>query len=146
MSTRRQTPITGVNQAMRDGARQSAACDVIGISAKTLQRSAQPENVQDGRLDAHPKPSTTFTPSEREQIIKVASALAADLMTDICHREGVVRDCVTLHSDNGSRSATCISIRKRARQKSRQIRRRNFNLQGRVARGNCPLGLSQIRT
>ena len=31
-----------------------------------------------------------------------SSALAADLMTDICQREGVKRDCVTLHSDNGS--------------------------------------------
>jgi transposase InsO family protein len=31
-----------------------------------------------------------------------SSALAADLMTDICHREGIVRDQVILHSDNGS--------------------------------------------
>jgi transposase InsO family protein len=31
-----------------------------------------------------------------------SSALAADLMTDICQREGVVRNQVTLHSDNGS--------------------------------------------
>lgn len=30
------------------------------------------------------------------------SVLAADLMTDICKREGVKRDQVTLHSDNGS--------------------------------------------
>jgi len=30
------------------------------------------------------------------------SALAADMMTDICWREGVKRDQVTLHSDNGS--------------------------------------------
>ena len=31
-----------------------------------------------------------------------SSALAADLMKDICQREGVARDQVTLHSDNGS--------------------------------------------
>ena len=31
-----------------------------------------------------------------------SSALAADLMTDICRREGVQRNQVTLHSDNGS--------------------------------------------
>ena len=208
MSAHRQTIITEVYEAMRDGARQSAACEIVGISAKTLQRWEQPDNVQDGRLDAHHEPSTTFTQSEREQIIKVAnepdyaalspskivpkladegryiasessfyrvlkaaqqlkhrlkskptrkvikpkaltasgpnqlyswditylptrvrgiflylylvmdiysrkvvgwqvyeeesSALAADLMTDICRREGVKRDCVTLHSDNGS--------------------------------------------
>ena len=31
-----------------------------------------------------------------------SSALAADLMKDICQREGIARDQVTLHSDNGS--------------------------------------------
>jgi putative transposase len=208
MSAHRQTIIAEVNEAMRDGARQSAACEIVGISAKTLQRWEQPDNVQDGRLDAHHEPSTTFTQFEREQIIKVAnepdyaalspskivpkladegryiasessfyrvlkaaqqlkhrlkskptrkvikpkaltasgpnqlyswditylptrvrgiflylylvmdiysrkvvgwqvyeeesSALAADLMTDICHREGVKRNGVILHSDNGS--------------------------------------------
>lgn len=33
---------------------------------------------------------------------KESSALAADLMTDICQRENVQRDQVILHSDNGS--------------------------------------------
>lgn len=208
MSAQRQAIITGVNEARQAGARQSAACEVIGISAKTLQRWEQPGNAQDGRLDALHEPSTKFTPQERERIIEVAnepdyaslppskivpkladegryiasessfyrvlkaeqqlshrhkakptrtvikpkaltaggpneiyswditylptpvrgiflylylvmdiysrkvvgwqvyeeesSALAADLMTDICHREGVKRQCVTLHSDNGS--------------------------------------------
>ena len=208
MSADRHTIMTGVNEAMGAGARQSAACDLIGISAKTLQRWEQPDNTQDGRLDASHEPSTKLTPSEREQIIKVAnepeyaalspskivpkladegrymgsessfyrvlksahqlshrhkakptrtvikpkaltasgpdqiyswditylptrvrgvflylylvmdiysrkavgwqiyeeesSALAADLMTDICQREGVKRHGVTLHSDNGS--------------------------------------------
>ena len=31
-----------------------------------------------------------------------SSALAADLMTDICQREGILRNQVSLHSDNGS--------------------------------------------
>ena len=31
-----------------------------------------------------------------------SSALAADLITDICHRDGVKPQCVSLHSDNGS--------------------------------------------
>jgi putative transposase len=208
MSAQRQTIIAEVDEAMRSGARQAAACEVIGISAKTLQRWAQPDNSQDGRLDARHEPSTKLTAKEREQIIIVAnepnyaslspskivpkladegryiasessfyrvlkaahqlkhrdkakpvrtvikpkaltatgpnqiyswditylptrvrgiflylylvmdiysrkvvgwqvyeaesSALAADLMTDICHREGVQRQQVTLHSDNGS--------------------------------------------
>jgi putative transposase len=208
MIAHRQSIIAEVTEAMRAGARQSAACEVIGISAKTLQRWAQPGNVQDGRLEARHAPSTKLTQWEREQILKVAnepeyaslspskivpkladegryiasessfyrilkaahqlkhrdkskpsrtvikpkaltatgpnqiyswditylptrvrgvflylylvmdiysrkvvgwqvyeaesSALAADLMTDICRREGVKRQQVTLHSDNGS--------------------------------------------
>jgi putative transposase len=54
-------------------ARQSAACGVIGISAKTLQRWARPDNGEDGRLEAHHEPSTKLTVEEREQIISVAN-------------------------------------------------------------------------
>ncbi len=208
MTAHREALITEVNEAMRGGARQSAACEIIGISAKTLQRWERPENTQDGRLDSLHELSTRLTPWEREQIIQVAnepayaalspskivpkladegryiasessfyrvlkaakqlshrlkarparsvnrpkaltasgpnqiyswditylptrvrgvflylylvidlysrkvvgwqvyeeesSALAAGFMTDICHREGARRQCVTLHSDNGS--------------------------------------------
>jgi putative transposase len=189
-------------------ARQSAACDIIGLSARTLHLSEQPHNAQRGRLEAVHSQSTTLTVHEREQIIALAnapedpalsprkivptladerryiasesrfyrvlkaahqlshrqkskprrtvikpkaltatgpnqlysrditclptpvrglflylylvmdiysrkvvewqvneeqsSALAADLMTDICQRKGVRREQVTLHSDNGS--------------------------------------------
>ena len=58
---------------MQAGARPSAACEIIGISAKTLQRWEQPENTQDGRLDALHEPSTKFTQWERERIIEVAN-------------------------------------------------------------------------
>jgi len=208
MSVHREAIMARVNEAMQAGARQSAACEIIGISAKTLQRWAQPDNTRDGRLEPRHKPSTKFTQREHERIIEVAnepdyaslspskivpkladegryiasessfyrvlkaahqlkhrdkakpartvikpkaltasrpnqiyswditylptpvrgiflylylvmdiysrkvvgwqvceaesSALAADLMTDICHREGVKRQGVTLHSDNGS--------------------------------------------
>ena len=73
MSAHRQTIIAEVNEAMRDGARQSAACEIVGISAKTLQRWARPDNGEDGRLEAHHEPSTKLTVEEREQIIKVAN-------------------------------------------------------------------------
>ena len=39
MSADRAVIITGVHEAMQAGARQSAACEIIGISAKTLQRA-----------------------------------------------------------------------------------------------------------
>jgi transposase InsO family protein len=197
-----------VSQAQASGARQSLACEIIGISPKTLQRWNQPDNLQDGRLDAIHQPANTLTTQERQRILEVAnaqeyahlsphqivplladqgvyiasessfyrvltaenqlnhrhkakptrqikkprsitatapnqlyswditylptrvrgiflylylvmdvysrkivgwqiyeqesSALAADLMTDICQHEGIARDQVTLHSDNGS--------------------------------------------
>ena len=208
MKADRQAIIVGVNEAMRAGARQLAACAVSGVSVKTLQRWSRPDNPQDGRLDARHEPSTKLTQRECEEIIEVsnepeyaglspskivpkladegryiasessfyrvlkaahqlshrdkakpartvikpraltasrpnqvyswditylptavrgvflylylvmdiysrkvvgwqiyeaeASALAADLMVDICQREGVERQQLTLHSDNGS--------------------------------------------
>lgn len=208
MSPEREVIIKLIAEAQASGARQAKACAIMGITAKTLQRWRQPENVQDGRLDAVHEPRTKLTELERQRIIQVAndpeyahlspskivptladkgyylasessfyrvlkeekqlkhrqkakparqvkkpraltatapnqiytwditylptlvkglflylylvmdiysrkivgwqvyeqesSALAADLMRDICQREGVQRDQVTLHSDNGS--------------------------------------------
>ena len=73
MSAERAVIIAGVNEAMRAGARQSAACEVIGISAKTLQRWTQPDNVEDGRLEAVHEPRTKLTQRERELIITLAN-------------------------------------------------------------------------
>lgn len=208
MKQEREEIIHLINEARTDGARQSKACEIIGISPKTLQRWMQADNQQDGRLDAKHKPVNTLSEIERQAIIRwcnkpeyadlspskmvptlvdqgiylasestiyrilkeqkqinhrlksnpgrkinkpkalratdpnqiyswditylptlvkglfyylylvmdiysrkivgwqvygqESSALAADLMTDICQREGVRRNQVTLHSDNGS--------------------------------------------
>ena len=50
MSEERQKIIAYINEAQACGARQSKACQVIGISAKTLQRWRQSDILQDGRL------------------------------------------------------------------------------------------------
>jgi len=208
MSDDRDDIVTLITEARMAGAKQSEACKIIGISAKTLQRWHQPDNHQDGRLDALHAPANKLTELERQRMLSVAneaeyvdlspskivpaladkgiyiaseasfyrvlkakdqlshrqkskptrqikkpkslaattanqiyswditylptrikglffylylvmdiysrkvvgwqvyqeesSALAADLMTDICVREGVERHQVTLHSDNGS--------------------------------------------
>lgn len=208
MSDDRDEIITLITEARSSGARQSEACKIIGISAKTLQRWLQSDNHQDGRLDVQHEPSNKLTELERQRMLSIAnepeyvdlppnkivptladkgiyiaseasfyrvlkakdqlnhrqkskptrqvkkptalvattanqiyswditylptqikglffylylvmdiysrkivgwqvyqeesSALAADLMTDICAREGVERYQVTLHSDNGS--------------------------------------------
>ncbi len=208
MSDDRDEIITLITEARNGGARQSEACKIIGISAKTLQRWRQTDNHQDGRVDAQHEPTNKLTELEQQRMLSVAnepeyvdlppskivpsladkgiyiasetsfyrvlkakaqlghrqkskptrqvkkpkalvatranqiyswditylptrikglffylylvmdiysrkivgwqvyqeesSALAADLMTDICAREGVERHQVTLHSDNGS--------------------------------------------
>lgn len=217
MKSERVEIIELINQARNSGARQEQACEVIGICSKTLQRWEQPDNQQDGRIEAKHTPKNKLSELERQRVINVAneheyahmapsqivpkladkgqylasestfyrilndcsqlkhrdkckpakkvvkpqaltatgpnqiytwditylpsqvkglffylylvldiysrkivgwqvhseelSVLAADLMVDICQREGVERNQVTLHSDNGSpmKGATMIA-------------------------------------
>lgn len=73
MSTERKDIIRLVADAQTSGARQSKACDLIGISAKTIQRWLLPDNVHDGRLDAQHEPANKLAAWERQRIIKVAN-------------------------------------------------------------------------
>ncbi len=73
MSSERKEIIALVSEACVSGARQSEACECIGMSAKTLQRWCRPDNVQDGRLDALHDPRNKLTELERQRIIKVAN-------------------------------------------------------------------------
>jgi len=73
MSTERRQIITLINKARESGARQSKACEVIGISAKTFQRWSRPDNVQDGRLEAKHSPANKLTELERQRLLKVAN-------------------------------------------------------------------------
>jgi len=74
MSRERADIIHLIDEARDAGARQSRACESIGISAKTYQRWARPENMADGRLDATHTPANKLTALERQRIIKVANA------------------------------------------------------------------------
>jgi transposase len=62
-----------IKAAQKAGARQSKACEIIGISEKTLQRWNQIDNEQDSRIDAKHKPANKLTEEERDQIIDLAS-------------------------------------------------------------------------
>ncbi len=73
MNSERKEIITLVSEACESGARQSEACECIGMSAKTLQRWCRPDNAQDGRLDALHDPRNKLTELERQRIIKVAN-------------------------------------------------------------------------
>ncbi|OED45126.1 integrase [Chromatiales bacterium (ex Bugula neritina AB1)] len=73
MSDEREQIISLVSAARDAGARQSLACDIIGISAKTLQRWCQSENEGDQRLDTQREPANKLTELERRRILKVAN-------------------------------------------------------------------------
>lgn len=76
MKAERKDIICHLNEACQSGARQAEACEVIGISAKTLQRWHNQDNLQDGRIDAHHSPANKLTELERQRIIKVANEAA----------------------------------------------------------------------
>lgn len=75
MNKQREEIIYWIDEARTSGARQSKACEVIGISAKTLQRWSRPDNVEDGRLDGQHEPPNKLTELERQRIIAVANEL-----------------------------------------------------------------------
>ena len=73
MSQDRKEIIQLIDQARESGSSQSKACDVIGISAKTLQRWVQADSLQDGRQSALHSPVNKLTELERLRIIEVAN-------------------------------------------------------------------------
>ena len=80
MSKQREEIINLINEAQESGARQSRACEIIGISAKTLQRWCRPGTSQDGRANAKHESANKLTALERQGIIKVVNDPAyADL-------------------------------------------------------------------
>jgi len=65
--------ITLINEACHSGAKQRSACDIIGISAKTLQRWNANLGKQDGRIKPQHSPKNKLTELERQRIIKVVN-------------------------------------------------------------------------
>jgi transposase InsO family protein len=63
-----------IKDAQEAGARQSKACETIGISAKTLQRWSQTNNKEDGRLEAKHEPANKLTKLECEHMLEIANA------------------------------------------------------------------------
>jgi putative transposase len=73
MSDDRNDIITLITEARNGGARQSEACKIIGISAKTLQRWLQSDNHQDGRPDAQHEPVNKLTELELQRMLSVSN-------------------------------------------------------------------------
>jgi putative transposase len=73
MSAQREETVRHIDEARQSGARQSKACEVMVISAKTYQRWGRPENRQDGRLQAKHEPANRLTELERQRMITLAN-------------------------------------------------------------------------
>lgn len=75
MSEDREKIIGLIDEAVRAGARRAKACEIAGISARTLHRWREPGNVHDGRADARHEPANKLSEEEREEIVKIANSL-----------------------------------------------------------------------
>ena len=74
MSTERQEIIDLIAQAQNSGARQKKACEVIGISTKTIQRWESSSCAEDGRLVAKHAPKNKLSEMEYQRVLKVANS------------------------------------------------------------------------
>lgn len=71
MSEDRKAIMSWKDEAVAAGARQSQACKIIDLSAKTLQRWRQPLHTHDKRLTPIHSPGNKLSEAEREVILKV---------------------------------------------------------------------------
>ena len=67
----RQVILSLIKEAMDSGARQSKACDVIGISTKTVQRWSSSESSKDRRIEMKNIPPNKLSELERARILKL---------------------------------------------------------------------------
>ena len=74
MSEDREKTIGLIDEAVRAGARRLKACEIVGMSARTLQRWTKPHNTHDGRKDARHEPSNKLGEEERGDILKIANS------------------------------------------------------------------------
>jgi len=82
-----------ITEACDSGARQSNACEIIGISAKTFQRWCLLDDQKDGRIESSHVPANKLTEHERRLIISTAneekySALSPSKIVPLLADEG----------------------------------------------------------
>jgi transposase InsO family protein len=63
-----------VEEAVRSGARHESACQILGLTARTLQRWRQQDGGDDGRRGPQSDPPNKLTPSERQRVLDVVNA------------------------------------------------------------------------
>lgn len=62
-----------IAEAQKAGARQAPACQIIGMSERTLQRWSDPSNASDHRLETRRCPANKLSELERQRVLKIAN-------------------------------------------------------------------------
>jgi len=73
MSTHRAETIQLIDEARGAGVRQSKACEIMAVSARTYQRWHDSSHEQDGRISAKHEAANKLTELERQRMIKLAN-------------------------------------------------------------------------
>lgn len=73
METQRKYIITIIEEACQSGARKALACDIVGITIRTLQRWLKADTLQDRRLESTLAPANKLSEVERLQVLNVAN-------------------------------------------------------------------------
>lgn len=73
MSPERINMIELISEARDCGARQSKACEMMGLSRKTFQRWMKSDRQIDGRLERNDEPKNKLSERERQQILAIAN-------------------------------------------------------------------------
>lgn len=63
-----------IDEAMRAGARQKAACKILGLSVKTVQRWRRDGGGEDRRQGPRAAPPNALSTEERERVLKVVNS------------------------------------------------------------------------
>jgi len=66
--------LAAIAEARRRGARLAAACRVIGLPARTIQRWLRRPNEDDGRQGPRRRPPNALTPAEEAQVVTVLTS------------------------------------------------------------------------
>ena len=74
MGDERRQIITSVKEARGSGARLGAACELMGISARTYQRWSRSDNVCDRRPGARREPPNKLGEEERRKLLEVTNS------------------------------------------------------------------------
>ncbi len=66
--------LTLIDEACSAGARLHKACEVLGLSPRTVQRWRNPEQLQDKRKESSPSPGNKLSEQERQQVIETMNS------------------------------------------------------------------------